>query len=84
MYSSLYVSQQIVPLGGTKLPHLVAPYAAPPITPPSLQSIEWDMLLFFCGMFIMVEGAVELGLMRKIAAFITFIIDTAPVSAQKV
>ena len=45
MYSSLYVSQQIVPLGGTKLPHLVAPYAAPPITPPSLQSIEWDMLL---------------------------------------
>ena len=55
----------------------------PPHFPP-LQSIEWDMLLFFCGMFIMVEGAVELGLMRKIAAFITFIIDTAPVSAQKV
>ena len=54
------------------------------LTPPLLQSIEWDMLLFFCGMFIMVEGAVELGLMRKIAAFITFIIDTAPVSAQKV
>ena len=42
------------------------------------------MLLFFCGMFIMVEGAVELGLMRKIAALITFIIDTAPVSGQKV
>lgn len=42
------------------------------------------MLLFFCGMFIMVEAAVELGLMRKIAALITFIIQTAPVSAQKV
>ena len=49
-----------------------------------LQMVEWDMLLFFCGMFIMVEGAVELGLMRKIAALITFIIDTAPASGQKV
>ena len=33
-------------------------------------------------MFIMVEGAVELGLMRRVASFILMIINTAPVSAQ--
>lgn len=47
-----------------------------------LHAIEWDMLLFFAGMFIMVGGAMELGLIRKIAAFLTMIIDTAPVDSQ--
>ncbi|GAX82514.1 hypothetical protein CEUSTIGMA_g9941.t1 [Chlamydomonas eustigma] len=36
------------------------------------------MLLFFAGMFVMVEGAVELGLMRKIAALITLIVQSVP------
>jgi hypothetical protein len=40
------------------------------------------MLLFFAGMFMMIEGAVELGLMRKIASMITTIITSAPQSAQ--
>jgi len=47
-----------------------------------LHAIEWDMLLFFAGMFIMVEGAMELGLIRKIAQFLTMIIDTAPPDSQ--
>ncbi|KAG1678649.1 hypothetical protein FOA52_012656 [Chlamydomonas sp. UWO 241] len=49
-----------------------------------LHAVEWDMLLFFAGMFIMVEGAMELGLIRKIAAFLTLIIDTAPVASQQI
>ena len=42
------------------------------------------MLLFFCAMFIMVEGAVELGLIDRIAQLLQLIIDTAPASARKV
>ena len=49
-----------------------------------LQMVEWDMLLFFCAMFIMIEGAVELGLIDRIAQLLQLIIDTAPVSARKV
>ena len=49
-----------------------------------IQMVEWDTLLFFCAMFIMVEGAVELGLIKRIAELLELIINTSPVSARKV
>lgn len=67
-------------IGATMLVIAAEPHDAHEV----LHTVEWDMLLFFAGMFIMVEGAVELGLMRKIAALIKLIIGTAPVSAQKI
>ena len=42
------------------------------------------MLLFFAAMFIMIEAAVELGLVSKISQLHQVIIDTAPQSARKV
>ncbi len=44
--------------------------------------VEWDMLLFFCAMFILVEAAVELGLINRIAQLLQLIIKTAPPSQQ--
>lgn len=49
-----------------------------------IQMVEWDMLLFFCAMFIMVEGAVELGLINKIAQLLELIINTAPESKREI
>ena len=49
-----------------------------------IQMVEWDTLLFFSAMFIMVEGAVELGLIKRIAQLLQLIINTSPESAQQV
>ena len=49
-----------------------------------MQMVEWDMLLFFTAMFIMVEGAVELGLIDRIAQLLQLIINTSPPSARLV
>ena len=69
-------------MGGRWLdPHCTSPQLLLPYNP---QMVEWDMLLFFCAMFIMVEGAVELGLIDRIAQLLQLIIDTAPASARKV
>jgi Na+/H+ antiporter NhaD/arsenite permease-like protein len=46
--------------------------------------VEWDMLLFFCAMFIMIEAAVELGLIDRIAQLLQLIINTCPPSAREV
>lgn len=50
----------------------------------AIQMVEWDTLLFFCAMFIMVQGAVELGLIKRIADLLQMIINTSPESARKV
>ena len=46
--------------------------------------VEWDILLYFCGMFVMVQGAVELGLIDRIAQLLQLIINTALPAARQV
>jgi P protein len=43
-----------------------------------LEAVEWDTLLFFACLFIIVEGLVELGLIRAIGSGLTSIIASAP------
>lgn len=43
----------------------------------ALHSVEWDTLLFFAALFVMVEGMAELGMIRTIADGLTSIIETA-------
>ncbi|KAG1681137.1 hypothetical protein FOA52_015579 [Chlamydomonas sp. UWO 241] len=49
-----------------------------------LHAVEWDMLLFFAGMFIMVEAAAELGLIRRIVQFLQLVIDSAPAGSKQI
>nr|AOW69285.1 pink-eyed dilution-like 1 [Didymoeca costata] len=43
----------------------------------ALHSIEWDTLLFFAALFVMVEGMAELGLIRVIGDLLVKLIETA-------
>eukprot|EP00658_Telonema_sp_P-2_P021430 TRINITY_DN18535_c0_g1_i3.p1 TRINITY_DN18535_c0_g1~~TRINITY_DN18535_c0_g1_i3.p1 ORF type:complete len:180 (+),score=51.75 TRINITY_DN18535_c0_g1_i3:180-719(+) len=43
----------------------------------TLVSIEWDTLLFFAGLFVMIEALAEMGLIRSIGNGVTSIIETA-------
>ena len=47
-----------------------------------LEAVEWDTLLFFACLFIIVEGLVELGLIRFIGQGLTAVIKAAPPEAQ--
>jgi Na+/H+ antiporter NhaD/arsenite permease-like protein len=50
----------------------------------ALHSVEWDTLLFFAALFVMVEGMAELGLIRTIADGLTNLIKLAPVENQTI
>jgi Na+/H+ antiporter NhaD/arsenite permease-like protein len=43
-----------------------------------LQSVEWDMLLFFAAQFVMVECAAEIGMIDMIGGWLESIIRSAP------
>ncbi|KAG1659936.1 hypothetical protein FOA52_015374 [Chlamydomonas sp. UWO 241] len=49
-----------------------------------LHAVEWDMLLFFAAMFILIEAAAELGLIRRIVQFLQLVIDTAPPGSEQI
>ena len=44
--------------------------------------VEWDMLLFFAALFVMVEGAVEVGLINRVGGWLAAIIRAAPPEAR--
>lgn len=44
----------------------------------ALESVEWDVLLFFAALFIMVEGVAELGFIRFIGGVFQAAIEPAP------
>jgi Na+/H+ antiporter NhaD/arsenite permease-like protein len=52
--------------------------AAAGAAPPALQSVEWDMLLFFAAQFVMVECAAEIGMIDMIGGWLESIIRSAP------
>jgi Na+/H+ antiporter NhaD/arsenite permease-like protein len=65
-------------LGATLLIVAVAPTdAAGPLKP-----VEWDMLLFFAGQFVMVEAAAELGLIDMVGGWLASAIRAAPPAAR--
>lgn len=46
--------------------------------------VEWDMLIFFAALFVMVEGAVEVGLINRIGNFLAALIRAAPPDARRI
>lgn len=47
-----------------------------------LEAVEWDTLLFFACLFIIVEGLVELGLVRAVGNGLTAIISAVPLESR--
>lgn len=47
-----------------------------------LEAVEWDTLLFFACLFVIVEGLVELGLIRAIGATLSELIKLAPIESR--
>jgi Na+/H+ antiporter NhaD/arsenite permease-like protein len=47
-----------------------------------MHAVEWDMLLFFAGQFVMVEAASEIGLINMVAGWLEAAIRAAPPSAR--
>ena len=47
-----------------------------------LDMVEWDTLLFFAGLFVLIEGLAELGLLRTIAGMIADTIATVDDSSR--
>jgi di/tricarboxylate transporter len=47
-----------------------------------LQSVEWDMLLFFAAQFVMVEAAAEVGMIDMIGGWLEYIIRAAPAASR--
>lgn len=50
----------------------------------SLESVEWDTLLFFAALFVMVEGVAEVGLIRAIGDVLSSLIETVDEENQLV
>lgn len=48
-----------------------------------LEVVEWDTLLFFAALFVMVEAMGEVGLIREIGNILTDIIESVPESSRK-
>lgn len=48
-----------------------------------LEAVEWDTLLFFAALFVMVEAMGEVGLIRKIGDILIQIIEAAPEASRK-
>jgi len=49
----------------------------------ALLGVEWDTLLFFAALFVVVEGVGELGLLRFIANTLSGMVGTAPVESRQ-
>lgn len=47
-----------------------------------LEAVEWDTLLFFACLFIIVEGLVELGLIRAIGQTLSEVIKLVPIESR--
>jgi Na+/H+ antiporter NhaD/arsenite permease-like protein len=49
----------------------------------ALLAVEWDTLLFFAALFVVVEGVGELGLLRFIANTLSGMVETVPVEGRQ-
>lgn len=49
----------------------------------ALQQVEWDTLLFFAALFVLVEAVGELGLLRFIAETMSGVVGTVPVGGRQ-
>uniref|UniRef100_A0A7S0HFN8 Citrate transporter-like domain-containing protein n=1 Tax=Hanusia phi TaxID=3032 RepID=A0A7S0HFN8_9CRYP len=49
----------------------------------ALHAVEWDTLLFFAALFVVVEGVGELGLLRFIANTLSGMVATVPVEGRQ-
>lgn len=49
----------------------------------SFKDVEWDTLLFFAALFVLVEALGELGLLRAIANTLSTVIEQAPVESRQ-
>jgi Na+/H+ antiporter NhaD/arsenite permease-like protein len=49
----------------------------------ALHGVEWETLLFFAALFVMVEGLAEMGLLRKIASILADVIEDIPVASRQ-
>eukprot|EP00282_Hemiselmis_andersenii_P021076 CAMPEP_0172043706 /NCGR_PEP_ID=MMETSP1041-20130122/26406_1 /TAXON_ID=464988 /ORGANISM="Hemiselmis andersenii, Strain CCMP439" /LENGTH=837 /DNA_ID=CAMNT_0012702151 /DNA_START=40 /DNA_END=2553 /DNA_ORIENTATION=+ len=50
----------------------------------ALMAVEWDTLLFFAALFVVVEGVGELGLLRAIASILSDIVRSVPVDSRQI
>jgi len=48
----------------------------------TLVAVEWDTMLFFAGLFVMIEALAEMGLIRAIGDAVTSLIKTADADAR--
>ena len=48
-----------------------------------MQGVEWDTLLFFGALFVMIEGLAEMGLIRMIANLLSDIITSIAVTNRQ-
>ena len=53
-------------------------------TETALKAVEWDMLLFFAGMFVAIEAAVEIGAIGMISGWVEAIVGAAPEGARTI
>ena len=49
----------------------------------ALHGVEWDTLIFFAALFVMVEGLSEMGLLRKIAGTLAIAIEGVAVESRQ-
>jgi Na+/H+ antiporter NhaD/arsenite permease-like protein len=45
--------------------------------------VEWDTLLFFAALFVVVEGVSEMGLLRYIASMLSSMVATVGVEGRQ-
>jgi Na+/H+ antiporter NhaD/arsenite permease-like protein len=45
--------------------------------------VEWDTLLFFAALFVVVEGVSEMGLLRYIATMLSSMVGTVGVASRQ-
>jgi Na+/H+ antiporter NhaD/arsenite permease-like protein len=45
--------------------------------------VEWDTLLFFAALFVVVEGVSEMGLLRFIATMLSSMVGTVGVASRQ-
>lgn len=48
------------------------------------QSVEWDMLLFFSAMFVMIEAAAEIGMINMIGGWLESAIRATPEGSRTI
>ena len=52
--------------------------------PLTLQTVEWDMLLFFAAMFVMIEASVSVGMIGMIGGWLESAIRATPESSRTI